>query len=171
MTSVPARRTYLQMTSPAALRGSAPPPHGVTLRREQPCDVATYRALYAGVGVAHHWIDRLAWSDETLAHHLGQPTVAVWILREHGTIGGYFELVGHDDGSVEISYLGLLPGMHGRGLGRHLLTQAVEEGWALGATRVWLHTCTLDGPAALPNYLARGFTPYRTEDYLATLSG
>jgi GNAT superfamily N-acetyltransferase len=171
MPTVPARRTYLEMSSPTALRGSAPLPEGVTVTRERPCDVALYRALYAGVGGAHHWIDRLAWSDETVARHLALPTVAVWILRENGVVGGYFELVGHADGSVEISYFGLLPDKHGRGLGRHLLTRAVEEAWALGATRVWLHTCTLDGPAALPNYLARGFMPYRTEDYLATLSG
>jgi len=30
---------------------------------------------------------------------------------------------------------------------------------------VWLHTCTLDSPNALPNYRARGFRPYRTERY------
>ena len=33
----------------------------------------------------------------------------------------------------------------------------------LGARRVWLHTCTLDNPAALPNYLKRGFVPVKTE--------
>jgi len=27
--------------------------------------------------------------------------------------------------------------------------------------RVWLHTCTLDGPHALTNYHARGFVPYK----------
>ena len=35
----------------------------------------------------------------------------------------------------------------------------------LGPTRVWLHTCTLDDPAALPNYVARGFRPCSTEVY------
>lgn len=30
--------------------------------------------------------------------------------------------------------------------------------------RVWVHTCTLDGPHALANYRARGLTVYRTED-------
>ena len=57
----------------------------------------------------------------------------------------------------------------GCGLGRHLLTCAVEVAWAIGASRVWLHTCTLDDPAALPNYLARGFTPYKTERYLTEI--
>ena len=31
------------------------------------------------------------------------------------------------------------------------------------APRVWLHTCTLDGAAALPNYRARGLRPFRTQ--------
>ena len=31
------------------------------------------------------------------------------------------------------------------------------------------HTCTLDGPAALPNYLKRGFVPFHTEVYEATI--
>jgi hypothetical protein len=32
-------------------------------------------------------------------------------------------------------------------------------------TRVWLHTCTLDHPAALANYLGRGFQVTRSEHY------
>jgi hypothetical protein len=35
--------------------------------------------------------------------------------------------------------------------------------------RVWLHTCTLDHPAALPNYLKRGFRPIREEVYTTLL--
>jgi hypothetical protein len=27
-------------------------------------------------------------------------------------------------------------------------------------TRVWVHTCTLDGPQALPFYMGQGFVPY-----------
>jgi hypothetical protein len=29
---------------------------------------------------------------------------------------------------------------------------------------VWVHTGTLDGPAALPNYLARGMAAYRRQE-------
>jgi hypothetical protein len=32
---------------------------------------------------------------------------------------------------------------------------------------VWLHTCSFDHPAALPNYLARGFRVFKTESYEA----
>lgn len=39
--------------------------------------------------------------------------------------------------------------------------------WQWGTSLVWLHTCTLDSAAALPNYLARGFQPTRSEQYVA----
>ena len=70
------------------------------------------------------------------------------------------------DGSIEIAYFGLLREFLGRGLGGHLLTQAVQRAWEAGASRVWVHTSTLDHPAALPNYLKRGFKVYKTEDYI-----
>ena len=38
-----------------------------------------------------------------------------------------------------------------------------------GTTRVWLHTCTLDHPRALTNYLAGGFRVVREEAYTARL--
>ncbi len=82
---------------------------------------------------------------------------------------GYFELEAHADASAEIVYFGLLPEFHGRGLGGFLLSEAVREAWATGAPRVWLHTCTLDSPAALPNYLARGFRPFKEERYVAEI--
>jgi len=31
----------------------------------------------------------------------------------------------------------------------------------MGASRVWLHTCTLDHPSALANYKARGFRIFK----------
>ena len=67
--------------------------------------------------------------------------------------------------SVEIAYFGLLPEFLGLGLGGHLLTEATRAAWALHPRRIWLHTCTFDHPAALPNYQARGFHITRTEEY------
>jgi GNAT superfamily N-acetyltransferase len=66
---------------------------------------------------------------------------------------------------VEIVYFGLVPSYIGLGLGGALLSEAVREAWRFGGARVWLHTCTLDSPHALPNYKARGFRPYRVEQY------
>lgn len=162
-------RTYVELRDRTALRGE-PWTTAYRLTRRDPCSVALYRHLYAAVGAAYAWRDRDAWSDATLAERLARPTVAVWTLDEPDTVDeplGYFELERHDDGSVEIAYFGLVARAHGRRLGAQFLTAAVEAAWAMGAERVWLHTCTLDSPAALPNYLARGFAPFRTETYLA----
>jgi GNAT superfamily N-acetyltransferase len=78
-----------------------------------------------------------------------------------GARAGYYEL-SEDEGGVEVAYFGLLGAFHGQGLGGYLLTHALRRGFEL-APRVWLHTCTLDGPAALPNYRARGLRPFRTQ--------
>jgi GNAT superfamily N-acetyltransferase len=83
---------------------------------------------------------------------------------------GYFELKRHPDQSIEIAYFGLLPEYIGRGWGKYLLTEAVRTAWSMGPQRVWLHTCTLDHPAALPNYLRRGFQPFREEVYTAEIT-
>jgi ribosomal protein S18 acetylase RimI-like enzyme len=163
-------RTYLEMRQ----RPAQPPepwPEGVTLAREEPCSVALARALYVAVGRAYHWYDRDAWTDERLAAHLNQPGILVCVLREQERPLGYFELALGDDKSTEIVYFGLVAAGHGRGLGRRLLQHAIQRGFDMGAERVWLHTCTLDGPAALPNYKSRGFQPFRTEQYEMRMPG
>lgn len=158
-------RTYLELRSAAELRPAPAPPPGLSLTQYLPCPTPLYRTLYDLVGRAYRWTDRLAWSDEQLTAHLARPDVSVWVLRVEDALGGYFELVRQDDGSVELSFFGLAPDFIGRGLGKWLLTRAAQEAWLLGAVRVWLHTCTLDHPSALANYRARGFVPYRQEQY------
>jgi GNAT superfamily N-acetyltransferase len=91
--------------------------------------------------------------------------VSLWILSVDGGVAGYFELRRHPDDSVEIAYFGLLPAYVGRGLGKYLLSEAAGRAWELAPARVWLHTSTLDHPSALPNYLARGFTVFKVEEY------
>jgi hypothetical protein len=50
-------------------------------------------------------------------------------------------------------YFGLLPDFIGRRVGRAFLDgRAPPRRGAADTTRVWLHTCTLDHPRALPNY-------------------
>jgi GNAT superfamily N-acetyltransferase len=158
-------RTYLQMTSPSDLRGAPAPTDGVLVARIGECPPSFFRYLYEEVGRAHHWVDRLSWTDEQIRARLQDPAVSLHVLTVGESPAGYFELERHGDGSVEVAYFGLLPEFLGRGFGKHLLTEAVQQAWGVGASRVWVHTCTLDGPAALPNYLARGFQPFRTEVY------
>ncbi len=140
-------------------------------QRLSPCPVPLYRRLYKEVGEQWYWHDRLEWSDQALAEHLAAATVGVWVLDVDGEAAGYFELQRHDDGGVEIVYLGLVPKFIGLKLGGYLLTCAVEEAWAMSADRVWLHTCTLDSERALPNYKARGFREYKTERLEVEIDG
>ena len=58
----------------------------------------------------------------------------------------------------------------GRGLGKHLLSAGVQRAFDDGATRVWVHTCTLDGKHALANYQGRGFMPYNSVKHEQTLT-
>ena len=158
-------RTYLEMRAPSELRmaRSDDPLIKIDLQRE--CSVELFRYLYIEVGKNYHWLDRLPWTDEQIAAYLEQPGVSLWLMTYDGQTAGYFELKKCEDGSTEIAYFGLMPQFIGRGLGKHLLTCATEQAWADGATRVWLHTCTLDDPAAMPNYLKRGFRPFKSEKY------
>ena len=168
MSPTAVRRTYLEMKSPEELRPAVTPAPEPVIEKVADCPVPLFRYLYREVGKAYHWTDRLNWSDETIRAYLATPGVSLWLMSSEGEPAGYFELRQHEaaeDESVEIAYFGLLPGYIGRGWGKFLLTRAVQSAWALGTRRVWLHTCTLDHPAALPNYLKRGFRPFREEVY------
>ena len=158
-------RTYLEMRSRSELLAARSDDPRVRIEEIHDCAPSLYRALYVDVGKNYHWIDRLPWTDEEIAAHLNQPEITLWLITFGGATAGYFELRRCEDGSVEIAYFGLLPEFLGRGLGKHLVTCATEQAWADGANRVWLHTCTLDDPAAMPNYLKRGFLPFKTEKY------
>lgn len=162
-------RTYLELRTPEQLRPARFDDPAVRVVRRDAIAVAHYRRLYETVGALWHWHDRNAWSDERLARYLARPAVSVWECLAGDESAGYFELERHDDGSVEIVYFGLAPSFIGRGIGKALLTRAAQKAVALGANRVWLHTCTLDSPRALPNYRARGFEPFKEEMYVVQL--
>jgi GNAT superfamily N-acetyltransferase len=164
MNTIRVTRTYLQLTSPTALRGATIPPD-FRIEHAHPCPIPFFRYLYTEVGRDYRWRDRLAWTDEQCAAHLASPDVSIWVLYGNGVPGGYFELNKESDGSVEIAYFGLMREFIGRGLGKAMLAEAANRAWSLGVSRVWLHTCTLDDPAALPNYIARGFEKFRELEY------
>jgi GNAT superfamily N-acetyltransferase len=158
-------RTYLEMHTASDLAEAPAPSAGVLVERVEQCAPALWRTLYSEVGREYHWVDRLPWSDDDIRRYLADPALELWILRESDELAGYFELRRHDDGAVEIAYFGLMPAAVGRGLGKFMLTRAVQRAWELGATRVWLHTSSLDHSSALSNYLARGFSIWKQETY------
>jgi GNAT superfamily N-acetyltransferase len=162
-------RTYLELRAPSQLRPFYATNPTVRFVRRDSIGADHYRRLYRGVGDRWYWHDRHAWSDETLATHLSSPGISIWECLVGDETAGFFELAKHDDGAVEIAYFGLVEAFMGRGLGKAMLTQAAEQAWSLGATRVWLHTCTLDSSRALPNYRARGFEETRKENHVVVI--
>ena len=155
-------RTYLELTDPGALRpAGAPRTTGdVRIERIEPPDGGTNRWFYEHVGAPHQWTDHLGRTDGDW--QAWAETVETWVATVDGERAGYYELHETDERSVELAYFGLLPHAQGQGLGGHLLTHALQRAFAK-RPRVWVHTCTLDGPHALANYQARGLTPYKTE--------
>jgi ribosomal protein S18 acetylase RimI-like enzyme len=163
-------RTYLHLANPEDLEPARVDDPRVRIDHLAECPASFYRYLYSEVGRFYHWTDRLPWTDDEIRSHLSRPEITLWVMYSEGAPAGYFELERHPDGSIEIAYFGLIQEFLSRGLGKHLLTVAAEQAWNDGANQVWLHTCTLDDAAAMPNYRKRGFTPFKQETYVATVS-
>jgi N-acetylglutamate synthase-like GNAT family acetyltransferase len=163
---VQATRTYLELKDGGQFTAAFGEFPEITIARARNAAPELYRICYRTVGEAFHWFDRWDWSDEEISRHLADPAIQLFVAKRRDDLAGWYELrrVAEDE-SVEIAYFGIVADQFGRGFGKHLLSSAVRDAWALAPRRVWLHTCTLDHPNALPNYLARGFTPYRKETY------
>ena len=123
------------------------------------------RFLYATVGAPWTWYMRLQWSWQEWYDFLVKDSVQTWVAYLDATPIGYFELEAQQNGSAEIVYFGMLPEFVGKGYGRYLLEDAIDKAWQMADARIWLHTCTLDHPNALPNYLRRGFKVFKEEDF------
>ncbi len=153
--------TYLEMVSkedfaPAFIRAS-----DIEIVTMEMPDLGFYKFLYQSVGEEWAWRDRLQMSNSELRKILASANTQVHVMYVSGSPAGYVELYRHEDGSVEIAYFGLRRNYMGRGLGKHLLSYGVDRAWDMGAKRVWLHTCSLDGPHALSNYQKRGFRIFK----------
>ena len=151
---------FLEMLDREQLRPAAAPALGTYAAKVGP-DWFVSRWFYNEVGRDWSWTDRLAWTEQQWRQWVERSGYEMWVARSGGAPAGYLELDAHCGGEVEVAYFGLLPGFMGRGLGGHLLTLAAEAAWDRGATRLWVHTCSLDGPHALANYERRGFQVYR----------
>lgn len=162
MTTVDVTITYLQMVDPARLRPRECENPGWRVERAKR-DPAINRDFYRAVGGDWQWVDRLSWSDDWWHTYVHQPELTTYVGYADDEPVGYFELHERAGDGVEIAYFGLLPKFIGQSFGGAMLTAAVRHAWEPAPSRVWLHTCTLDHPQALANYLARGFEIYKTE--------
>jgi GNAT superfamily N-acetyltransferase len=106
------------------------------------------------------WFSRLVMPDGELAAILRSPGVEVYALTAAGRDEGLLELDFREAGQCELAFYGLTDAVQGQGAGRWLMNRALENAWSRPILRLWVHTCTLDHPDALPFYLRSGFRPY-----------
>lgn len=143
--------TYLEMNQrPEAGVPSSP----LSLDHRPDIDLDAYRELFRRVGQKWLWFSRLAMDDPTLERALGEVHV---VTNEAGEDLGLVELELKAGGICAIRFLGLVPELAGRGHGAWLMAATLERAWRPGISRVTVHTCSLDHPAALPAYLKAGF--------------
>jgi GNAT superfamily N-acetyltransferase len=159
MRSVQVTTWFLEMTDPGRLAPAPEPDPALEVRQVELPAPELSRALYATVGSDWYWTDRLSWSWSRWLEWLDRPELETWVAYVRGAPAGFFELE-RDGDAVELVAFGLLPAFIGRGLGPRLLDFALRRAWAQGPRRVWVHTCSLDGPAALPTYRRRGLEVY-----------
>jgi len=115
------------------------------------------------VGGPWLWWGRKVLNDDELEQIIHDPQVEVHVLYMDEHPIGFGELDFRTEGEVELVYLGLILDQIGRGIGRWLLGEMLRHAWAKGPGRVWLHTCTLDHPKAIPFYERAGFVVYKEE--------
>jgi GNAT superfamily N-acetyltransferase len=155
--------TFLEMSAPPPQRPDPPGSNGTLERVESP-DPAWYRSLFQRVGEPYLWSSRLAIDDAELLRILRDPGIEVYVLRDPaGAEAGLLELDFRTGGHCEIGFFGLLDRVVGTGAGRYLMNRTLERAWTRDVKRVWVHTCNLDHPAALPFYIRSGFKPYKRE--------
>ena len=119
--------------------------------------------LYQFIGEQWLWEDKLSWSDKAWKEYVESENLRTWVAYYSGAIAGYFELLKKDN-DVEIIYFGLAESFIGKGFGGYLLSKAIMSAWEWsGTSRVWVHTCSLDHPSALQNYISRGMKIYKEE--------
>lgn len=155
--------TYLETRSTKELRPSSRSANTLIIQEVIADQRQQSRNFYCAVGAPWAWNDKRYWSDEQWQTYAKAPELRTFIAYLQDEPVGYFELHQTNEVEIEIAYFGLLPAFVGRGLGGELLTKTLETAWQQNPSRVWVHTCDLDHPAALSNYQARGMVVYKVE--------
>lgn len=163
--------TYLEMTAPPTLHLPMPVNIQAAMMRATDMPLHFYRYLQYRTGRQWHWVYRLRLDDERLSEIIHSPRTSISVLYVDGAPAGFFELFQEDATTVDLAYFGLMPHVHGRGLGKWFLGQAVSAAWDMKPARLTVNTNTLDHPAALPLYQRIGFQPIgQTETFIRPLA-
>ena len=160
--------THLEMHARPQLRREHGKPGEYALRRMNMPELAAYREIYRRVGEEWLWISKIRMPDAELAAIIQSPLMEIYALAHEGRDEGLLELDFREPGQCEFVSFGLTERLVGIGAGRWLMNRALELAWSRPVTRVWLHTCTFDHPAALAFYQRSGFRPFRRQVEVVT---
>ena len=157
-------RKYLEIKSLDDFKEVKKPSENYLLDLVEPKNFQLNKFFYKNVGKKYKWVDRLVWTDQKWIDYVSNNKLFTYILKDNEELVGYFELIFYQDiREAEIAYLGILEEYFGKKLGSYLLSEAIIKSFSLGATRVWVHTSSLDHKNALKNYLARGMKVFKSE--------
>ncbi len=160
---IPVQRNFLELKDIKNLKTNPTNKNKYLVKKIKP-DFQLNKFFYKQVGKKHRWIDRLSWSDEKWINYISNKNLETYIICETEELVGFFELLHNPElQETEISYFGLLEEYIGKGIGGYALSVAIKKSFERNIKRVWLHTCTLDHPNALKNYIARGMTVFKRE--------
>lgn len=146
---------YLEYQGPLATLPEWP--EGVMLMEAEQASPELSQFLFCAVGTPWHWFSRLSWTYQDWQHYFATEQVRTWVLYQRGAPVGFVELRKGNDLSVELKFFGLMPSATGQGLGPLLATAAIALAQQWHASKVWVHTCSEDHPAALATYQRAGF--------------
>ena len=160
---IPVQRNFLELKDLKNLKTNSINEKKYLVKKIKP-DFQLNKFFYKQVGKKHRWIDRLSWSDGKWMNYISNKNLETYIISESDELAGFFELLYNPElKETEISYFGLLEEYIGKGIGGYALSVAIKKSFEKNIRRVWLHTCTLDHPNALKNYIARGMTVFKKE--------
>ena len=161
---IPVQRNFLELKDLKNLKTNSINEKKYVVKKIKP-DFQLNKFFYKQVGKKHRWIDRLSWSDGKWINYISNKNLETYIISESDELAGFFELLYNPElKETEISYFGLLEEFIGKGIGGYALSVAIKKSFEKNIRRVWLHTCTLDHPNALKNYIARGMTVFKKEN-------
>jgi GNAT superfamily N-acetyltransferase len=153
----------LQMLTKPLRKPDPPGSEGLRLVRRPEPDTDWYRAIYRRVGEPWMWFSRLRMSEAVLRAEIHDPAVEVFSVEGPTGEIGFLQLDFRERDICELAFFGLVPEAVGGGAGRWLMNRALEQAWSRPITRVWVHTCMADHPAALAFYVRSGFVPFKLQ--------
>ena len=158
-------RSYLHISSKNHLIKSSCKEKNLEVYLENKPTPDLCKFFYKEVGKDFFWRDRLKWSNQDWLNYINNDFFKLYILKHNNKLAGYYELLYDPRAlSMEIPYFGIFKEFFGKGIGGYLLTNAILNSFNQNVDKVWVHTCTLDHPNALKNYLARGMKVFKTEE-------